>query len=174
MRGKTDIMITKIIYLIAFLFSGVIISCASKTGENKSEKANVLTGTWKLIEYSDFDSASGKWVHPYGNKPRGYFTYTNSGVVNLSVSSETPLPISSDSAYKSPLTLGALLDNAVSYFGTYTIDFENSTVTHHPTGGAIPWYVGTDQHRQFTITGDTLQIGDPTFTIGKRVLIRVD
>lgn len=69
--------------------------------------------------------------------------------------------------------MGELLDNyAAGYFGIYTIDYENTTVTHHPKGGSIPWYIGTDQHRQFIIQGDTLLIGDPDFKSGKRVLIR--
>ena len=147
----------------------------SKPGNSYKDgtKTNPLVGTWKLIDYSDFDSVSGKWVHPYGNNPRGYFTYTEGGIVNLNISSEKPLHIAEDSAYKHSFTLGELLDNyAVGYFGTYTIDYKNSTVTHHPKGGAIPWYIGTDQHRQFILKGDTLFIGDPTFAIGKRVLIK--
>ena len=137
------------------------------------KQSNKLVGTWRIIEYADFDSVSSKWVHPYGNHPRGYFTYTEGGVVNLNISSENPLRIAEDSAYKHSFTLGELLDNySFGYFGTYTIDYENSTVTHHPKGGAIPWYIGTDQHRQFMLKGDTLFIGDPTFKIGKRVLIK--
>lgn len=129
-------------------------------------------GTWRLIEYSDIDTVSGKWTNPYGDHPKGYFTYTSSGVVNLNISAEYPLLISEDSAYKHYVTLGKLLDNAASYFGTYTVDYKNSTVVHHPKGGSIPWYIGTDQHRQFILKNDTLLIGDPTFKIGKRVLIR--
>ena len=137
------------------------------------QQSNTIVGTWRLIEYADFDSVSGKWIHPYGDHPRGYFTYTEGGIVNLNISSENPLRIVEDSSYKKSFTLGELLDNySVGYFGTYTIDYKNSTVTHHPKGGAIPWYIGTDQHRQFILKGDTLFIGDPTFTIGKRVLIK--
>lgn len=142
-----------------------------KTGTSEN-KTNQLKGTWRLIEYSDFDSLSGKWIHPYGEHPRGYFTYTNSGIVNLNISAENPLNISEDSAYKKRLTLGTLLDNAAGYFGTYTIDYKNATVTHHPKGGSVLWYIGTDQHRQFIIKEDTLFIGDPTFKVGKRVLIK--
>ena len=151
-----------------FLLVAVMFIAACQT-----KQSNKLVGTWKLIEYADFDSVTGKWTHPYGDHPKGYFTYTNSGIVNLNISSENPLIITRDSAYKHSFTLVELIDNyAVGYFGTYTIDYKNSTVTHHPKGGAIPWYIGTDQHRQFILKGDTLFIGDPTFTIGKRILIK--
>ena len=80
--------------------------------------------------------------------------------------------IAADSEYTKPITLGAVLDNAFGYFGTYTIDSLNSIVTHHVKGGSVINYIGTDQHRQFILKGDTLIIGDPIFKVGKRVLIR--
>jgi len=162
---NVQLIILLIVAIIAF-------SCRPGNTEKNVIKTNRLAGTWRLIEYSDFDKTTGKWIRPYGDEPRGYFTYTNNGIVNLNISAEHPLSISEDSAYKLPLTIGALLDNAAGYFGTYTIDYKNSTVTHHPKGGSIPWYIGTDQPRQFILRGDTLLIGDPTFSIGKRVLIR--
>ena len=82
------------------------------------------------------------------------------------------MAISNDSVYIKQLTLGTVLDNAFGYFGTYTIDSINSVVTHHVKGGSVIEYIGTDQHRQFIIKGDSLLIGDPTFKVGKRVLIR--
>jgi len=143
------------------------------TNETPTGQRNQLVGTWRLVAYSDFDSATGKWTNPYGEHPLGYFTYTKNGIVNLNVSSQTPLALSEDSARTRGFTLAELLNHySVGYFGTYTIDPTTSTVTHHPKGGAIPWYVGTDQHRQFVLRGDTLYIGDPTFSIGRRVLIR--
>ena len=47
-----------------------------------------------------------------GDHPKGYFTYTNSGIVNLNGSAEKPLVIPADFEYTKPLTLGAMLDNA--------------------------------------------------------------
>ena len=158
--------------IAAFTFFITAPYAQNKTLKQTTQK-NPLPGTWKLISYSDFDSATGKWIQPYGEHPRGYFTYTESGIVNLNVSSEPPFNISQDSTKKHVRPLSEFLDNyAFGYFGTYTLDFKNSTVTHHPKGGSLPWYIGTDQHRQFKIKGDTLFIGDPTFEIGRRVLVK--
>ena len=159
-----------LIFLATLITGGF--SCKPGLTENKIPTKNGIAGTWKLIEYTDFDSVVHKWIYPYGKTPRGYFTYTEGGLVNLNVSAEKPLEISLDSEYIKPLTLGAVLDNAFGYFGTYTIDSVHSTVTHHVTGGSVIDYIGTDQSRQFILKGDTLLIGDPTFKIGKRVLIR--
>lgn len=162
----------KIIYLTILLTAIAVISCNSDKKKIYEGNKNGLVGTWRLVEYSDYDSITNKWTHPYGDHPKGYFTYTNSGIVNLNGSAEKPLLISADSVYTTPLTLGAVLDNAFGYFGTYTIDSLNSIVTHHVKGGSVIEYIGTDQNRQFILKGDTLLIGDPTFKVGKRVLIR--
>jgi len=164
--------IKKIHLIIVLTVINTALSCNSSEPENAITNKSKLVGTWRLIEYSDFDTVTKKWTHPYGDHPKGYFTYTNSGIVNLNGSAEKPLVIPADSEYTKPLTLGAILDNAWGYFGTYTIDSLNSILTHHVKGGSVINYIGTDQHRQFILKGDTLLLGDPTFEIGKRVLIR--
>ena len=147
-------------------------SCNSTISDTPERPGNPLIGTWKLVAYSDFDTITKKWIYPYGEHPKGYFTYTKTGIVNLNGSAEKPLVVPVDSEYTKPLTLGAVLDNAFGYFGTYTIDSSNSVVTHHVKGGSVINYIGTDQHRQFIIRGDTLFLGDPNFEVGRRVLIR--
>jgi len=159
-------------YLIILLTIVAVVSCNNDKEKTTERKNNILVGTWRLFEYSDYDSANNRWTQPYGDHPKGFFTYTNSGIINLNGSAEKPLNIPPDSEYIKPITLGAVLDNAWGYFGTYSIDSINSVVTHHVKGGSVISYIGTDQHRQFIIKGDTLLIGDPTFKVGKRVLIR--
>ncbi len=162
----------KIYHLIILLTVFAVISCNTDKNKSNESKKNKLVGTWRLIEYADYDTVTHKWTHPYGDHPKGYFTYTNSGIVNLNGSAEKPMEISADAIYTKPLTLGAVLDNAFGYFGTYSIDSLNSIVTHHVKGGSVMNYIGTDQHRQFIIKSDTLLIGDSTFEVGKRILIR--
>ena len=157
---------------IILLITITVASCNPDRIKTNEKEINKLAGTWRLIEYSDFDSVTNQWVQPYGEHPKGYFTYTRSGIVNLNGSAEKPLVIPVDSEYIKPFTLGTILDNAWGYFGTYTIDSLNSMVTHHVKGGSVINYIGTDQHRQFTIKGDTLLLGDPTFKVGRRIFIR--
>jgi len=158
---------------LTFLTLCILLLACSKTKDN-DEVTDKLVGTWQLISYSDYDSIKHTWTNPYGLHPKGYFTYTKSGIVNLNISSEEPLKVTADSAKTKQLTVDDFLNKSCGYFGPYTILKEKSTVIHHPKGGSIPWYIGTNQYRQFIIKGDTLFIGDPTFEIGKRVLIKVD
>lgn len=145
-------------------------SVKHKTTITQLEK---LTGTWKLIEFADVDSLTSKWMYRYGKNPKGYFTYTKSGIVNLNISAETPLKISEDSAKNYNINLLNWTDHfSLGYFGTYTVDFKKSIVTHHVKGGSLPWYIDTDQPRPFVLKGDTLIIGDSK--TWKRVLVKVD
>jgi hypothetical protein len=164
--------IKRLLHFILITIMSIAFSCTFNEKSKGITNKNSLVGTWKLVEYSDYDTLSRKWKNPYGEHPKGYFTYTGSGIVSINASAERPLDISIDSIYTKSVTLGAILDNAFGYFGTYSIDSVQSVVTHHVVGGSVIDYIGTDQHRQFILKGDTLFIGDPTFTVGKRVLVR--
>ena len=82
--------------VILFTVMNATFSCKSVQTENKITNKSGLVGTWKLIEYSDLDTVTKKWIHPYGDHPKGYFTYTKSGIVNLNGSAEKPLIIPAD------------------------------------------------------------------------------
>ena len=141
--------------------------------EKSVKQAHKLVGTWRLIEFADLDSVTLTWAYRYGKTPKGYFTYTKSGIVNLNISAETPLRISEDSAKNYNVHLLQWVNNnSLGYFGTYTIDLNKSVVTHHVKGGSLPWYIDTDQPRPFIFKGDTLIIGDNK--TWKRVLVKID
>jgi len=166
-------------YLILIFVLNVTCSSFGQ-GKTKSIKPTIettqlekLIGTWRLIEFSDLDSATSQWTYPYGKNPKGYFTYTKSGIVKLTISTQTPLKISEDSAKYYKINLLNWVNNfSIGYFGTYTVDFNKSIVTHHVKGGSLPWYIDTDQPREFVIKGDTLIIGDNK--TWKRVLVKTD
>ncbi|MFT3934779.1 MAG: lipocalin-like domain-containing protein [Chitinophagaceae bacterium] len=156
---------------LLLLFTLSIIS--HSFGQSKTKANNKLAGTWQLLEFADWNETTSSWEYPYGKKPKGYFTYTKSGIVNLNICSETALKISEDSAKNYNINLQHWINNnALGYFGTYTIDYNKSIVTHHVKGGSMSWYIDTDQQRPFTFKGDTLIIGDNK--TWKRVLVRVD
>lgn len=169
----------KILYLF-LLLATTLTSNLFGQSKIKSSKPKIATtqlekliGTWRLIEFSDLDSATSQWTYRYGKNPTGYFTYTKSGVVNLNISAETPLKISEDSAENYNINLLNWVNHiSVGYFGTYTVDFKKSIVTHHVKGGSLPWYIDTDQQRPFILKGDTLIIGNNK--TWKRVLVKED
>lgn len=145
----------------------------TKALDKKVAHSNKLVGTWRLVEYSDLNSLTGEWKHKYGKNPKGYFTYTKTFIVSLNITAETPFKFSLDSARHLVMNYYDMTQkNSLGYFGTYSVDWEKSIVTHHVNGGSLPWYIDTDQPRPFTIKGDTVIIGDNK--TWRRVLVRAD
>jgi len=162
------------LFAAIFLFAEPVIAQDNKGLAKKSiSPSNPLVGTWRLVVYADFDSTTKAWLYPYGKNPRGYITYTKNFLLNVNVSAETPLGISQDSAKRSPMHFyGYLRSFAFGYFGTYAVDYEKMTLTHHPLGGSYPWSIGKDNTRPFAIKGDSLFIGD--LNTHPRIAIRAD
>lgn len=145
-------------------------------GQNKTKAKkfpNKLEGTWRIVEYSDWDSLAGKWKDRYGKQPRGYFIYSKSGIVSINISTDHPMKIAE--AASKTMTVNYFdmyYSGSFGYFGTYKVDWEKSVVTHYVKGGSLLWYIDTEQPRPFKLAGDTLTIGDNKTT--RRVLLKLD
>lgn len=151
---------------ILLLISSLSLSC------NKEKKGNSIIGTWKLIEFSNLDTLTNQWVHPYGKTPKGYFTYTSNNIVHLNISNENPLKLSADSLNSTKFVYSDFMNNSVGYFGEHEVSLKDSVVTHKVKGGSIPFYIGTNQPRPFILNNDTLTIGDNK--TWRRVLVKID
>lgn len=153
--------------LVAFT---MLISC---NNADTSKPAKGIAGTWRLVEFADFDSTANVWVYRYGKNPKGYFIYTPSGVLSINISNENPLKITEEEGKKHSVNVyDYFTKNSFGYFGTYTLEAEKGRVIHHVKGGTIPWYTDTEQPRLIQLNGDTAIIGDNKTT--RRVLVRVD
>jgi predicted ester cyclase len=142
-----------------------------------------IVGTWRLVSFEDVED--GKVIRPFGEKPDGLFVYTADGHVIIQIAHPAnpacyaPGKISGRgkmderaSSACTPEQMRELLDNSVTYWGTYTIDMAAGVVTHRVKSDLSNGYAGTDQPRPFRLNSDTLVIGD-----GKRwtrVLERVE
>ena len=137
------------------------------------QKDKGIVGTWRLVEFADYDSTSGKWVHRYGKNPRGYFIYTASGILSINISNDNPLKITeAEGKQKSVNVFDNITYQGFGYFGTYTLELDKGRVIHHVKGGTIPWYTDTEQPRLIQLKGDTAIIGDNI--TNRRVLVRVE
>jgi hypothetical protein len=56
--------------------------------DDRQEKSPIV-GTWKLVEFANLDSLTNQWEYPFGEKPKGYFTYTSNNIVNLNIQMRT-------------------------------------------------------------------------------------
>jgi hypothetical protein len=105
-----------------------------------------LVGTWLLDSAEDF--VDGVWEKPFGDSPKGYFSFAADGHVSVQFMKS---PLAAD---ESPN------EHYLAYFGTYTVDESSRTLTTTVTGSINPILIGTKQVRTFRIEGNILFIGD--------------
>ena len=115
------------IVVLAFIVAG---SVATALAQSNSLKDQVV-GQWQLVSIGINDAA------PYGANPTGSMLLDAAGHYSIIV-------VSNGGARN------------ISYYGTYTVDETNKSVTMHIAGGTRANADGRDQTRQVTVDGDQL------------------
>jgi len=121
----------------------------------QTEQANsiqqAILGTWRLVSYVREELPSGAKSDVMGAHPSGYINYGRDGrMIVIIVGSDRKKPAG---AVATPDEAEALIRSMLAYAGTYTIDSEAKTVTHHIE---ISWdqsRTGTDHVRSYTLEG---------------------
>jgi hypothetical protein len=121
-------------------------------------EAGSLVGSWRLVSYED-KPPKGPSVFPFGIRPQGLLTYDATGHMALQIM-KVPHPkvASGDDAKMTPAEKQDLLDAYVAYFGRYRVDAARSVVVHQVDGDLYDVFVGRDEERPFTLTGDRLEL----------------
>ena len=140
--------------------AAVILSLATSIAigeQSQADLASRLVGTWRLN--SRVTVQQGKEIPDpnLGETPVAYLTYDFSGHVavqlmrrNRSTDVECAQsgPVPSNNTQK--------LNGYDAYFGTYTVDEKNGTVTHHVEGSLVAGDIGKNLVRHFQLSGDVL------------------
>jgi len=120
---------------------------------NAAEVREKLVGSWRFV------SAVTEGDSPLGDDPVGQLTYDASGWIAAQLMRRNPAPFrSGDWRRATAEEKSAAWSGYFGYFGTYTIDANAGTVTHHVQGSAFPNLVGSDQVRHFSFDGDRLEL----------------
>jgi hypothetical protein len=123
-------------------------------------------GTWKLVS-SEFRRSDGEVTYPMGRNASGMLMYDASGHMSAQIiRPDRPAFASGDQFKGTPEEIKSAFKGCVSYFGTYEVDEEKGTVTHHVEGSLFPNWVGTDQRRFFQFSGDRLTLSTPPIPVG--------
>jgi hypothetical protein len=111
-----------------------------------------ILGTWKLVSYIREELPSGTKSDVMGAHPSGYINYGRDGrMIVIIVGSDRNKPAGT---VATPDEAEALIRSMLAYAGTYTIDGEAKTVTHHID---ISWdqsRTGTDHVRTYKLEGN--------------------
>ena len=126
-----------------------------------------IIGTYRLLTCEMLWS-DGKIEAPYGASPEGLLVYTPDGYVTGHVM-RTDVPRLSAAARRAPSDeLSAAFLGYLGYYGTYSLDANTATVTHHVLGSWHPNWVGTDQLRHVRRVAGRLVIETPEIPSGGR------
>jgi hypothetical protein len=132
--------------------------------------ANSLIGAWRLVSYEV--AAGQEVVEPYGPAPSGRLIYEPSGRMAVQVyDPRVPSFASGDPRIFTDVEARAVTLGAIVYFGTYTVHAAEGHVVHQVESASLPNWVGGDQVRYFTLTGDRLTLKTPPIILGGRETI---
>jgi hypothetical protein len=111
-----------------------------------------LLGTWKLLSYVREEVPSGAKSDVMGAHPSGYINYGRDGrMIVIIVGSDRNKPAA---AVATPDEAEALIKSMLAYAGTYSIDSQARTITHHVDVSWDQSRTGTDQVRTYKLEGD--------------------
>jgi hypothetical protein len=127
----------------------------AKTGMNVATKTELprtvqgsFIGTWMLVALG----GEGILVERLGASPVGILIYDHSGNMSVQIMNGTHgrVPLETDEDIK------AAFQSYIGYFGKYSIDFEERSITHHVVGSLYPRDVGRKFKRMYEFSGDHL------------------
>jgi lipocalin-like protein len=122
---------------------------------------NPLVGTWQLV-ISEWRAEDGQVITAMGREAPavGCIIYTEDGHMAFqSMAANRPNFAAGDIGGGTPEEKIAAFGTFAAYCGTY--DLQDDTVVHHVKASLFPNWVGADQVRTFTLSGDELELSTP-------------
>jgi hypothetical protein len=145
------------------LTAAALIVIASASAEPPKAGTSELMGAWQLVSVETI-GPRGEITYPfYGRKPQGLLIYDPSGWMSIQIVSD-PKPLvpkndTRDGFMKSPVAeRAAAADGYYAYLGTFTIDANASSVTHHIKESLYPGERGQSVVRHYSVADGHLTL----------------
>jgi hypothetical protein len=134
--------------------------------ESTALHTDQLIGTWHLRSFEG-QSSDGEVRNILGTEPVGMLTYDPKGYVLVVLMRPDRLLFASDDRLGgTDQEVRAAFEGFEAYCGTFTLDPEQGTVTHHLVASKFPNWIGSNQVRHVTLAGDTLRLSTPPIMYG--------
>jgi hypothetical protein len=128
---------------------------AQRTDQANAIQQQIL-GTWRLVSYVREEIPSGAKSDVMGAHPSGYINYSRDGrMIVIIVGSDRKKPAGS---VVTPEEAVALIRSMLAYAGTYTVDSDAATVTHHIDVSWDQSRTGESHVRTYKLDGDRLTL----------------
>jgi Lipocalin-like domain len=129
---------------------------ASAQRDQASSIQQQILGTWKLLSYVREEIPSGAKSDVMGAHPSGYINYGRDGrMIVIIVGSDRKKPVG---PVVTPEEAEALIRSMLAYAGTYTVDSDAKTVTHHIDVSWDQSRTGESHVRTYKLDGDRLTL----------------
>jgi hypothetical protein len=107
-----------------------------------------------------------------GRDLKGLLIFTDNGRMSIQVITDFSKVASNDRMKTTPAEEKAVAHGVLSYFGTYTINEADKTLTYRIERSSFPNQVtGADAKRVIALTGDELKLDNPGRTAGGRTVM---
>ena len=147
----TTLAVLLIVLSVLFLPSRI----SAQTEQANSIQQQIL-GTWKLVSYVREEIPPGAKSDVMGAHPSGYITYgRDRRMIVIIVGSDRKKPVG---PVATPEEAEALIRSMLAYAGTYTVDTEAKTVTHHIDVSWDQSRTGESHVRTYKLDGDRLTL----------------
>jgi hypothetical protein len=147
---------------------GLALLPSSAVGQQKSLK-DQLVGAWNLVAW-ERTAPDGTKVHAFGTNPKGVSYFGADGRFFVFFTrGDLPKLASNDRTKATPQEAKAIMDAAIAYAGTYTVDEASKTITYRLEMTTFP-NQAVEQKRLITsITPGELKHTNPTATAGGQI-----
>jgi hypothetical protein len=159
------------ISMVIVLFLAGILAASHAYAQATSLKDQVV-GAWALVSFASFSPAGTEVPSMEGGGLKGRLILTKEGLLSVQIISEIPKLASKDRMKTTAAEDKAIAHGVLSFFGTYTIDESDKTISFLIERSTFPNQVtGKGAKRAVTITGDEMKFDNPGRTAGGNVVI---
>ena len=131
----------------------MMLAMGNAIGQSVKSDKERFVGSWILTSLTSGEGASQTF--PYGSNPKGTMMVDANGRFSITVMrSDLPKLASNNRMTGTPEENKAIVQGAIAYFGTYTIDESTHVLTVHVEGSTFPNFDGGTQTRILSFNGD--------------------
>jgi Lipocalin-like domain len=148
---------------------GLALLPSNAVSQQKSLK-DQLVGTWTVVSWEQTRGDGSKFER-FGTNPKGVNIFDANGrLFVMYARPDLPKIASNNPSTPTPEEAKAIVGGAIGYFGTYTVDEANKTITLRIEASSFPNQLGSEQKRTITaLTADELKYSNPVAVSGGKI-----
>jgi hypothetical protein len=148
-----------------------VLGLALVSGNAVAQLKQQVVGTWTLVS-EQTTRPDGSKFSAVGSNAKGILTFDGSGHASLQVVGDDRRKFASNNRREGTAEENkAAALGGIAWFGTYSVNEADGTVTFRIEGSTFPNWDGTEQKRSVTLTGDEMKWINLTGSGGGRVEI---